>query len=112
MVSRFMFFFPGLSALTILFCGATAALEYPEARKTDQVDEYFGTRVADPYRWLEDDRAAETAEWVRQENRLTESFLSRIPFREEIRQEMTRRFDYVKYSVPFKKGNRLFFFKN
>jgi prolyl oligopeptidase len=107
-----MFFFPGLSALTILFCGATAALEYPEARKTDQVDEYFGTRVADPYRWLEDDRAAETAEWVRQENRLTESFLSRIPFREEIRQEMTRRFDYVKYSVPFKKGNRLFFFKN
>ena len=112
LLSVFPHFLP-LWTLALLFCGAAAAaLEYPIARTTDQTDEYFGTAVADPYRWLEDDRSAETAAWVQAENRLTGAYLQQIPFREELRGEMTRRFDYVKYSVPFKKGERFFYFKN
>lgn len=85
----------------------------PSAVKTvDQTDDYFGVTVADPYRWLEDDRSAETEAWVAEENQLTESFLSRIPIRETIRKEMTARFDYTKNSIPFKKGDRYFFFRN
>ncbi len=114
MSSRLTSLFPKLILPALLVCGAAGAdaLDYPETRKTDQTDDYFGTAVADPYRWLEDDRSDETAAWVRAENELTESYLEKIPFREEIRREMTRRFDYVKHSVPFKKGKRLFFFKN
>ena len=96
----------------LLFAGRADAFDYPSPRATDQTDDYFGATVADPYRPLEDDRSAETAAWVQAENALTESFLAEIPFRDEIRAEMTRRFDYVKYSVPFKKGDRVFYFKN
>ena len=106
------FFFLSLAAAVSLFAGRAAAWEYPKARAADQADDYFGVTVADPYRWLEDDRSDETAAWVRAENALTAAYLDRIPFREEIRREMTRRFDYAKYSVPFKKGDRVFYFKN
>lgn len=79
----------------LLFAGRADAFDYPSPRATDQTDDYFGATVADPYRPLEDDRSAETAAWVQAENALTESFLAEIPFRDEIRAEMTRRFDYV-----------------
>lgn len=58
---------------------------YPAARKVDQKDTYFGTTIDDPYRWLEDDRSEETAAWVTEENKVTEAYLSSIPFREEVR---------------------------
>ena len=106
------FFFLSLAAAVSLFAGRAAAWDYPAPRTTDQTDNYFGVSVADPFRPLEDDRSDETAAWVAAENKLTASYLDQIPFRDEIRAEMTRRFDYVKHSVPFRQENRVFYFKN
>ena len=85
---------------------------YPETKKVDQVDEYFGTEVSDPYRWLEDDNSAETAEWVEAQNKITFSYLEKIPFREDLRAYLTKIWDYPKYSVTFKRHHHYFFFKN
>ncbi len=85
---------------------------YPVANKTDQTDDYFGTKVADPYRWLEDDNSQETAEWVKAENEVTFGYLSQIPFREKIKERLTKIWDYPKYGVPFKQGGKYFFSKN
>lgn len=87
-------------------------LEYPETRKVDTVDEYFGTKVADPYRWLEDDRAPETEAWVKKQNKVTFNYLESIPFRDKIRNRLENIWDYPKYSVPFKGGDHYFFRKN
>ncbi len=85
---------------------------YPQTRKDDVVDDYHGTKVADPYRWLEDVDAPETRSWVEAENRVTFGYLERIPERERIRRRLTELWDYPKYGAPFKKGGRYFFFKN
>jgi len=85
---------------------------YPLARKGDVVDDYHGTKVADPYRWLEDVDAPETRSWVEAENRVTFAYLEQIPERERIRRRLTELWDYPKYGAPFKKGGRYFFFKN
>jgi prolyl oligopeptidase len=60
-------------------------LNYPQTRKTDQVDDYHGVKVADPYRWLEDDNSAETAAWVEAQNKVTFGYLDKIPFRAQVR---------------------------
>src|SRR5256714_12781272 len=96
--------------LTTLMLVQTVA--YPPARKGDVVDDYHGTKVADPYRWLEDVDSPETRAWVEAENRITFSYLERIPERERIRRRLTELWDYPKYGAPFKKGGRYFFFKN
>jgi len=88
------------------------SIAYPLARKDDVVDDYHGTRVADPYRWLEDVDSPETRAWVEAENRITFAYLERIPERERIRRRLTELWDYPKYGAPFKKGGRYFFFKN
>lgn len=85
---------------------------YPKTKKVDTVDTYFGTKVADPYRWLEDDKSAETAAWVKEENALTNSYLSKIPFREQFKERLTKIWNYAKYGVPFHEGNYYFFYKN
>ncbi len=85
---------------------------YPQTRKDDAVDDYHGTKVADPYRWLEDVDSPETRSWVDAENRVTFGYLERIPERERIRHRLTELWDYPKYGAPFKKGGRYFFFKN
>src|SRR5256885_4699521 len=85
---------------------------YPPARKGDVVDDYHGTRVDDPYRWLEDVDAPETRGWVEAENRVTFAYLEQIPERERIRRRLTELWDYPRYGAPFKKGGRYFFFKN
>jgi prolyl oligopeptidase len=87
-------------------------LTYPATKKIDQVDDYFGTKVADPYRWLEDDNAADTKEWVQAENAVTFDYLRKIPFREKIRQRLTEIFNYPRYSSPFRAGEYYFFYKN
>ncbi len=86
--------------------------EYPAARREDVVEDYHGTMVADPYRWLEDPNAPETLKWVEAQNKLTRAFLAESPVRESIRQRLTALWDYPKYSVPFKEGQRYFFSKN
>ncbi len=85
---------------------------YPVARKSDQVDDYHGTRVADPYRWLEDDRSAETLNWVKAENRVTAQYLDGIPFRPELRNRLDQLQNYVRYTPPFLRGGYYFFRKN
>lgn len=87
-------------------------LVYPVTKKTDTVDTYFNTKVADPYRWLEDDKSTETSEWVKTENALTFDYLSKIPFREKIKDRLTKIWNFEKRGVPFKKGKNYFFYKN
>lgn len=85
---------------------------YPDTRKGDQVDEYFGTKVSDPYRWLEDDRSEETKVWVKRENEVTQSYLERIPFRDKINNRLTELWNYEKFSAPFKEGEYTYYYKN
>jgi len=86
--------------------------KYPETRKSDQKDIFFGTTVADPYRWLEDDMSEETKDWVKRENAVTDAYLGQIPFRDEIKKRLTELWNYEKYSAPFKEGDYTYFFKN
>ncbi len=87
-------------------------LTYPETKKTATVDTYFGTEVNDPYRWLEDDKSAETAAWVKEENKVTFDYLSKIPFRNKIKERMEKLWNYEKISAPFKEGGYTYFYKN
>ena len=86
--------------------------KYPDTRKAAQSDDIFGTRVADPYRWLEDDMAEETKDWVTRQNVVTNAYLDQIPFRDAIRQRLTELWNYEKFSAPFKEGEYTYFFKN
>ncbi|OCQ99234.1 prolyl endopeptidase [Oscillatoriales cyanobacterium USR001] len=88
------------------------SLTYPTSRKIDQIDEYHGTKVADPYRWLEDPDSEETQAWIEAQNQVTFAYLDEIPAREKIKQRLTQLWDYEKYSIPFKEGDRYFYFKN
>jgi len=76
------------------------------------VDDYFGTRVADPYRWMEDDTAEEVKNWVEEQNKVTFAYLENIPFREKINQRVTEVYNYPRYSSPFRAGEYYFFYKN
>ncbi len=87
-------------------------LAYPATKKVDQVDNYFGTVVADPYRWLEDDNAEEVKQWVQAENAVTFGYLDTIPFRPKIKARLTEIFNYPRYSSPFRAGEYYFFYKN
>ncbi|MFB0515714.1 MAG: prolyl oligopeptidase family protein [Candidatus Neomarinimicrobiota bacterium] len=85
---------------------------YPEARQGDVVDDYHGTMVADPYRWLEDPDAEETRTWVEAQNKLTHAYLDAIPAREKFKQRLTELWNYPKYGVPSRHGERYYYFKN
>ena len=85
---------------------------YPVAKKVDQTDTYFGTTIADPYRWLEDANSADTKAWVDAENQVTQAYLATIPQRAAIRQRLTRLWNYERYSVPFREGGRYFYSRN
>lgn len=85
---------------------------YPVARMDSTVDDYFGTQVADPYRWMEDDNSDETAAWVKAENAVTQDYLSQIPYRDQVRERLTELWNFPKYGVPQKIGDYYFFFEN
>lgn len=89
-----------------------AMLQYPTTAKVDHVDEYFGQEIKDPYRWLEDDNSAETAEWVKAQNAVTNSFLAQVPYRDEIVKRYTELYNYPKTSSPWQVGEYYFFYKN
>jgi prolyl oligopeptidase len=91
---------------------AQAPLSYPATRKADLVDDFFGTMVADPYRWLEDDNSAETKAWVEAQNKVTFAYLEQIPARAKIRERIAKLWDFEKYSAPFKRGKRYFYSYN
>lgn len=92
--------------------GNAQDIRYPETRKQEHFDEYHGTKVADPYRWLEDDRSEETAAWVKAQNEVTFGYLNKIPFREKIFADLEKAYNYPKYSAPRKKGAYFYFYKN
>ena len=89
-----------------------AQIKYPQTKKTDKVDSYFETKISDPYRWLEDDRSTETADWVKAQNQLTFGYLSAIPFRNAIKERMEKLWNYEKVSAPFKEGKYTYYYKN
>lgn len=92
--------------------GAEFNGQYPETKKVDQVDTYFDTEVKDPYRWLEDDLADDTKDWVQRQNKVTQAYLDKIPFRGAIKDRLTQLWNYEKYSAPFKRGDYTYFYKN
>ena len=105
------------AAGALVSCGSqttknTTSLEYPETKKVDTVDTYFGTEVKDPYRWLEDDRSAETEAWVKAQNEVTFGYLENIPFREELKNRLSELWNYEKIGAPFKEGDYIYFYKN
>ena len=91
---------------------AIKPLPYPQTRQVDTVTSYFGTKVPDPYRWLENDQAPDTKAWVQEENKVTQDYLGKIPFREAIRQRLTKLWDYEKYTSPRQEGAYTYFSKN
>jgi prolyl oligopeptidase len=87
-------------------------ITYPETKKVEVVDDYFGTKVHDPYRWLEDETSAETKAWVEDQNRVTFAYLDKIPYREKLKARLTELYNYPRISAPFHKGDTYFFTKN
>jgi len=100
-----------LIALTIYSCKEEPKPEldmtvnYPETKKVDSVDVYFGDSIQDPYRWLEDDNSEETKEWVKAQNKVTFDYLDKIPFRKQIKERLEKLWNYEKISAPFKEGD-------
>jgi prolyl oligopeptidase len=93
-------------------CNRQQKIEYPDTKRVDVTDDYHGTVVADPYRWLENDTSAETEAWVKAQNAVTFAYLEKIPFRNQIKERLEKMWNYPKYGVTFKKGDRYFYFKN
>jgi prolyl oligopeptidase len=87
-------------------------LNYPVTKKVGQTDNYHGTTIADPYRWLEDANSAETQDWVTAQNKVTQGYLAQIPQRDAIRRRLTKLWNYERYSVPYKEGGRYFYSRN
>ncbi len=102
-----------MASLAGLFsCNMHVRPDYPVTAKVDTVDTYFGTKVPDPYRWLENDTSPETEAWVVEQNKVTFAYLEKIPFREKLKQRITELWNYPRYSSPFKEGEHYFYFKN
>ncbi len=105
-----------LILMTITAFAATSvsaqALHYPQAEKDGTVDEYFGVKVADPYRWLENDTSQQTTAWVEAENKVTNAYLQKIPFRDKLLKRMTELVNYEKISAPRKRHGKWYFYKN
>ena len=87
-------------------------LNYPETKKVDTVTDYFGTKVKDPYRWLENDRSEETEDWVKAENKVTFDYLDKIPFKEDLKKRLSEIWNYEKIGAPYKEGDYTYFSKN
>ena len=107
---------PITAALVVLLLSGCShfspKLHYPFTRTTNQVDYYGSVAVRDPYRWLEDDNSPETKKWVEAENKVTFSYLAKIPQHDAIRQRLTKLWNFERYGRPFKEGGRYFFSKN
>jgi len=85
---------------------------YHQTKKVEQIDNYFGVEVADPYRWLEDDNSEETTKWVQAQNKVTFDYLESIPYRDKINERLSQLWNYPKYSTPFEESGNYYFYKN
>lgn len=92
--------------------GAAPGITYPHAKADDQVDDYHGTKVADPYRWLEDTDSSDTRAWVEAENKVTFGYLEQISYRKAIHDRLTQLWNFERYRVPQKQGGRYFYEHN
>lgn len=100
------------TVMTMIMTETFAQAPYPVTRKVDTTDNYFGTKVADPYRWLEDDNSEETKDWVKKQNEVTNAYLAKIPFRADVKKRLEELWNYPKYGSPFRKGNYYYYYKN
>lgn len=103
---------PYLFILLLITGTASAQLTYPSTKKVDVSDNYFGTTIADPYRWLEDDNSEETKNWVQQQNAVTSTYLSGVPYRDKVKSRLAVLWNYPKYGSPRKEGGYYYFSKN
>ncbi len=108
---------PILILLMSILTGSAAAQEtpglvYPVTQKTDTIDDYHGVKVADPYRWLEDDHSEATAAWVKEQNAVTQAYLDKIPFRDAIHKRLSTLWNYPRSGAPFLRGDYYYYFKN
>lgn len=109
-----------ISIMAVLFLAACQkekkrepiVVNYPETKKVDTVDTYFGNQVKDPYRWLEDDMSEETGNWVKGQNKITFGYLDSIPFRDDFKNRLEKLWNYEKLGSPFKEGDYTYFYKN
>src|SRR5688500_10927183 len=92
--------------------GPSGRVVYPESKKVEVIDDYFGTMVADPYRWLENEKTPEVSAWVEAQNKVTFAYLDQIPYRQKIKERLTALFNYPRYSAPSRRGKYFFFTKN
>ena len=99
-------------SVLVLTIPAQKGFEYPKARKADQVDDFHGVKVADPYRWMEDTGSAETQSWIEAQNKLTNSYFETIPQRARIRERLTELWNYERISAPAKIGKRYIYTRN
>jgi len=101
-----------MATITATTTVSAQRIQYPKAQKDGTVDHYFGTEVADPYRWLENDTSQQTADWVEAENRVTKAYLSKIPFRQKLLKRLTELSNYEKITAPRKHHGKWYFYKN
>ena len=99
----------GALSCTLIFA---QKLQYPNTRRGDQVDTYFGEKITDPYRWLEDENAPETTRWVEDENKVTFAYLDQIPYRTALKSRIEKLINYPRYGAPSRRGEYFFFSKN
>jgi prolyl oligopeptidase len=99
---------------TIISCNGPVKkkIVYPVTKKGDVVDTYFGTKVLDPYRWLEDDKSEETAAWVKEQNKVTFGYLENIPYREQIKSRLEKMWNFEKFTAPHREGDYIYFSRN
>ncbi|HYE53465.1 MAG TPA: prolyl oligopeptidase family serine peptidase, partial [Chitinophagaceae bacterium] len=101
-----------LVLVALIPCTLHAQIQYPATKKVEHVDDYHGTKVSDPYRWLEDDNSAETKAWVQEQNKVTFDYLNKISYRAPWRKRIEEVYNYAKYSAPFRNGEYFYFYKN
>ena len=104
-----------MAAATFFFLGVPntyGQLKYPDSKKVNQVDDFFGTPVSDPYRWLEYDMAADTKDWINREQAFTENYLSKIPYSPLIQKQVEKATNFTRFYCGFKAGDYIFFSKN
>src|SRR3954469_15073097 len=113
-MSRLLLAAAAVALPTLALLAAERTMKYPPTRKIDQVDDYHGTKVSDPYRWLEDDvrKSKDVADWVEAQNKVTFGYLEKIPQRKAIQRRIKQLWDYERYSAPFKAGGRYFYSRN
>src|SRR5438270_12312719 len=105
-----------IASLAVITAGACAlaafTFSYPSTRRTNDTETFHGIKVADPYRWLDDDTSPEVRDWVKAENKVTFDYFEKIPYRAQLKERLTRLVNYPKFSPPVRRGEMVFFAKN